>query len=51
VYTRMHVLQPSSYLRQVATWTQPGSYWDVFSQPGSYLAGRGRTGSYQAAAR
>jgi hypothetical protein len=33
-----HVLQPSSCDGRVlvATWTRPGSYWDVFSQPGSY---------------
>eukprot|EP01047_Picozoa_sp_COSAG01_P044633 COSAG01_NODE_4052_length_5395_cov_2.586813_4_plen_48_part_00 len=46
----MHVLQPSSYLRQVATWTRPGSYWDVFSQPGSYQAGASQPGSSLAAA-
>ena len=53
----MHVLQPSSYLRQVATCTliniRPGSYQDGSKRPGSYLvdlydlvATRARPGSY-----
>ena len=53
----MHVLQPSSYLSQVATWIliniRPGSYQDGSKRSGSYLvdlydmvATRLRPGSY-----
>ena len=59
----MHVLQPSSYLNQVATWTRLGTIVatktyacvlvatsTLYSHPGSYLAVAAQTGSYQVVA-